>query len=109
MLIFGAWIPVSRYLLLAGVTGGLILSEGTGRIPNAMLLLMLGHAFVYAGLLWGVAWAVARGLQLASTRRATRLALALVAAGALLALSTEPYRTPFASEAPRASLLTVLR
>lgn len=106
---FGALIPVSRYLLLGGVTGGLILSEGPGRIPNVMLIAMLGHALVYAGLLWAVAWALARGLHRAAPDRARQLALALVAAGVLLALLTEPYVTPFAAEAPRASLLTVLR
>lgn len=109
MVQFGAWIPVTRYLLLAGVTGGLILAEGAGRIPNAMLLVMLGHALVYAGLLWLLAWAVARCLQLAVPSRARAVAVALVAAGVLLALVTQPYVTPFAAEAPRASLLTVLR
>ena len=109
MLQFGALIPVTRYLLLAGVTGGLILAEGTGRIPNVMLLLMLGHALLYAGLLWLAAWALARVLRAVLPTRARTAALALVAAGALLALLTEPYVTPFAAESARASLLTVLR
>lgn len=109
MIKFGAWIPVSRYLLLGGVTGGLILAEGPGRIPNAMLIAMLGHALVYAGLLWGVAWALARALHRVAPVRSRNVALALVVAGVLIALATEPYVTPFASEAPRANLLTVLR
>lgn len=109
MLKFGALIPVSRYLLLGGVTGGLILAEGPGRIPDFMLLAMLAHAFVYAGLLWCVAWLLARVLHRAAPARALRVALALVAAGVLAALLTEPYVTPFAAHDARASLSTVLR
>jgi len=109
MIKFAAWIPVTRYLLLGGVTGGLILTEGSGRIPNAMLIAMLGHALFYAALLWGGAWALARALHGVAPARARSLALALLAAGVLAALLTEPYVTPFAADAPRASLLTVLR
>jgi hypothetical protein len=109
MIKFAAWIPVTRYLLLGAVTGGLILTEGSGRIPNAFLIAMLGHAIFYAALLWAVAWALARTLQGAAPAWARSVALALVAAGVLAALLTEPYVTPFAADAPRASLLTVLR
>lgn len=109
MLQVGALIPVTRYLLLSGVAGGLILAEGSGRIPWALFFLILGHALVYAGLLWVVAWALARGLHAAAPRGARTLALALVVGGAVLALATEPYRTPFAPDAPRANLLRVLR
>lgn len=109
MLRFGAVIPVARYLLLGGVTGGLIANEGIGTIPNAILLLMTLHVLVYGALLYGAARLLARGLHAASPRLARRLALALVAAGTLVALTQEIYVTPFAPVSPRASLLQVLR
>ena len=109
MIQFGAMIPVTRYLLLAGVSAGLILTEGVGRIPNVFFLLMLGHALIYAGALWVAAWALARGLHAVAPRAAHTVALLLMVGGAVLALATEPYVTPFAPDTPRANLLRVLR
>ena len=109
MLQVGAMIPVTRYLLLAGVAAGLILTEGAGLIPNAMFALLLGHALVYAGLLWVAAWALAKGLHAAAPRAAGNLALALVAVAVIWAIATEPYFTPFAPDTARANLLRVLR
>ena len=108
MILFGALIPVPRYLLLAGVTGGLIVSEGAGTIPNLFFFLLLGHALVYGGLLWLVAWAATRVLHVFVPRVAGAIACALVLAAALLAVSTPLYVTPFAPVSPRASLLHVL-
>jgi hypothetical protein len=108
MLQFGAWIPVSRYLLLAGVTAGLILAEGAGTIPNLMLGLMLGHVLVYTALLWLAAWLAARALFALAPRAAGPLSLGLVAAAAIVTLAFEVYVTPFASLSPRANLLHVL-
>jgi hypothetical protein len=109
MLRFGAVIPVARYLLLGGVTGGLIASEGTGTIPNVFFVLLMLHVLVYAALLYGAARLLARALHAAGPRLARRLALALVAAATLVALTQEIYVTPFAPVSPRASLLDVLR
>ena len=106
---FEAVIPVARYVLLGGVTGGLILSEGTGTIPNLFFLLMTLHALVYAGLLYAASWLLARVLAALAPRPAPWLALALVVAASLVALSHEIYVTPFAAVSPRASLLDVLR
>ena len=74
MLLFGAFVPVARYLLLAGVTVGLIVAEGGGEIPYLFLALMLGHVLVYACVLWLLAWGLARGLWAVAPRGAARTA-----------------------------------
>jgi hypothetical protein len=108
MVVFGAWIPVTRYLLLAGVTAGLVVTEGAGLVPLVFLALFLAHALVYAAL----AWLAARLLVAALARRLPRalapLTLGLVAAGLALALLFPIYETPFAPVSPRANLLHVL-
>jgi hypothetical protein len=109
MLQFHELAPVTRYLLLAGVVAGLMWTEGTGTIPWIFFGLMLGHALVYAGLLWTAAWALARGLRALAPSRAGALALLLVAAGVILTLAFDVYRTPFAAESLHANLWTVLR
>ena len=109
MLQFHELAPVTRYLLLAGVVAGLMWTEGTGTIPWLFFGLLLGHALVYAGLLWLAAWGAARGLYAAAPQRAGALAVVLVAAGLVLTLSFDVYRTPFAAVSPRANLWTVLR
>jgi hypothetical protein len=109
MLQFHELAPVTRYLLLAGVVAGLMWTEGTGTIPWIFFGLMLGHALVYAGLLWTAAWALARGLRALAPSRAGALALLLVAGGVILTLAFDVYRTPFAAESLHANLWTVLR
>ena len=63
MLIFGAWIPVSRYLLLFGVCVAMRVAEGPGGVVWQLAALFLGHALVYAVLLYGLAWSVTRALS----------------------------------------------
>lgn len=109
MLQFGALVPVVRYLLLAGVTLGLIVAEGGGEIPYLFLALMLGHALVYAVLLWVVSWLIARGLWALSPARAGRAAIALAAVGLLVALVTRPYVTPYSSVSLHSNLLVVFQ
>lgn len=109
MLGFEALVPVARYLLLAGVTAGLILAEGMGAIPGAVLAIFLVHAVVYAGLGWLAAYAVARLLVGLGRRAVAPATLGLVAACLLVASALELYVTPFASVSPRANLLHVLR
>lgn len=109
MLRFEALVPVARFVLLTGVTTGLIVTEGLGRIPILFFVLMAGHALVYTGLLYGAAWLLAKGLHAAAPRAAGRVALALVVGLAVVALSREIYVTPFAPVSPRANLLGVLR
>jgi hypothetical protein len=108
MLVFGAWIPVTRYLLLAGVAAGLVLTEGAGLVPLVILALFLTHALVYAALLWLAARLVAGALGRRFPRALAPLTLGLVGAGVALALAFPIYETPFAAVSPRANLLHVL-
>jgi hypothetical protein len=108
MLAMGAHIPVTRFLLLAGVSLGLILAEGGGTIPYAAFGLLLAHALVYAALLWLAAgWCVA-GLARLAPRGVGPVVIGLVVAGLLVASLTPVYVTPFAPVSPRATLLHVL-
>lgn len=108
MLEFGGWIPVSRYLLLSGVTLGLILTEGWGTVPGLVLALLAGHVIVYGGLLWGAAWTGSRVLHRLSPRSLGPVTLGLLAAGIVLTSAFAVYVTPFAPVSPRANLLHVL-
>ena len=109
MLGFGALVPVARYLLLAGVTAGLIVTEGMGAVPGQLLAFFLAHALLYAGLAWLAAYAVVRLLGGLGPRSVAPATLGLVAVCLLVACTWELYVTPFASVSPRANLLHVLR
>jgi hypothetical protein len=108
MLQFGAEIPALRYLLLAGVTLGLIVSEGMGQVPGLVLALLLGHALVYAGLLWLVAWLAARALSGLAPRALAVTTLGLVVAGVIVTSAFDVYRTPFGARSMQVNLLHVL-
>jgi hypothetical protein len=106
--IFGAWIPVTRYLLLAGVCIAMRVAEGPGGVVWQLTAVFLGHALVYAGLLWIVAWLAARALRpLPPSLRAGSVAAGVLCA-LVWALATAPYVTPFGTAA-HANLLGVLR
>jgi hypothetical protein len=109
MLQFGAEVPVVRYLILTGLTLALVVAEGAGWVATALVLLFLGHALVYAALLWVVAWAVARALHAWVPRRAGAVALGLAALGLFGALLTRPYVTPFSSVSLRSNLPVVFQ
>jgi hypothetical protein len=105
---FGALIPVARFLLLAAVTAGLIVAEGMGTVPAALLAILVLHALVYAALLWLLALLISRGLARLSRRSLAPATVGLVAACLIVAAVFDLYVTPFASVSPRASLLHVL-
>jgi hypothetical protein len=105
---FGALIPVARFLLLAAVTAGLILTEGMGTVPAVLLAIFVVHALVYAGLLWLLALLISRGLDRLSSRSVGPVTVGLVAACLVVAAAFDLYVTPFAAVSPRASLLHVL-
>ena len=108
MLQFGATIPVARYLLLAGVTAGLVAAEGTGTIPLTLLALFVGHALVYGALLWIAAWLATRLVERAAPRALGPLAV-LVVAGALLVTSLfDVFTTPFAARSLHTNLFHVI-
>ncbi len=108
MLQFGAVIPVSRYLLLAGVTLGLVVSEGTGTVPLAMLGLFAGHALVYSALLWVGAWLWTRGVARVSARAVGPVAVTTAVAALLLTSLFDVFTTPFAARSLHTNLLHVI-
>jgi hypothetical protein len=108
MLLFGAVVPVARYLMLAGVTAALIGAEGGGAIPVQLLALFLAHALVYAGLLWLLAHLLSRLVARLAPRALAAVTLGVAVACVAAASLGRPYVTPFAASSPRANLLHVL-
>jgi hypothetical protein len=110
-----------------------ILAFGPGRVPAAhqlelgLLALMFGAleswqgitltlagiflatGAIQAGLLWLLAWAVARGLATLPPTTRTRAALLLVMLGVAIAVVDPIYVTPFSSRSARSTLLGVYR
>ena len=103
-----ALVPVARFLLLGGVCVAVMLVEDAGGVVGLLALVFLGHAIVYAGLLWLLAFAISRGLGRLPPRRLAALTLATLALALLAATATRPYRTPF-GHAPRGNLIEVLQ
>ena len=97
MLQFDAFVPVVRYLLLAGVTLGLIVAEGGGEIPYLFLGLIFGHALVYGLLLWVATRFLATRLWSYTPRNASRIVLVASGIACLLAIVTRPYVTPYSA------------
>ena len=91
------------------MTLGLIAAEGWGQVPGLMLAFMLGHALVYAALLWVAAWLFTRLLAAAAPRALLAVTLGLVGLGLGTTLAVDVYRTPFAPLHARGNLLGVLR
>ncbi len=109
MLLFNAQIPVTRYLLLAGVSAMLIVAEGSGQIPILMLVLFVAHALVYAAVLWLVCWSWVRVWERHAPSWLLPTTAALVLVGLALTIGFNAYVTPFAAVESRASLLSVLQ
>ena len=103
-----ALVPVVRFLLLGGACVAVLLVEGGGGVTESIAALLLVHTAVYAGLLWAAAWLIARSLARLSGSARRALVLGILGLALLLALTTEPYRTPF-GHAARGGLLDVLR
>jgi hypothetical protein len=75
----------------------------------AITSLLLGQAALYAGLLWLGAGLVSRALGGLPPRTVTWLTGSLLAAALAVCAGFEVYRTPFAADTARASLLGVFR
>ena len=108
MLLFGALIPVTRYLLLGGVSALLIVTEGGGQIPILALLLFLVHALVYAAATWLVCLWLTRALSRRAPGWLGPATVTFVLIGLAFTIGFDVYVTPFASVEPRANLLSVL-
>jgi hypothetical protein len=108
MLVFGAWVPVAHYLLLAALCVGMRIAEGPGGVVWELTALLLAHALVYSALLYAGAWASARALGRVSPRARAALVAIAVTGCAVWAIAAQPYVTPFGRTA-RANLVAVLR
>jgi hypothetical protein len=109
MLQFGAFVPVVRYLILAAVNLGLIVTEGGGEIPYIFFALLFGHALVYATVFWFLAGLLVRALWLATPRYAGRIVVGASLTGLALALLTRPYVTPYSGVSLHSNLWVVFQ
>ncbi len=95
-------VPVARFAWLAGVSAAYATGVDGSGVAWVMTAVLAGHALVWGALLWGVAFALARGLPAAARRLAV---WGIIAVAGTAALVLEPYRTPFDAEALRAGWL----
>ncbi len=99
-------VPIVRFVMLGSITAAYsALVDGSG-VAWVFTALMLGHALVYALVLWAAAALVARVVP---TRVRGVLVAALVGAGVAGAFAFEPYHTPFAAESAWTSWPGLLR
>lgn len=108
-LLFGAVIPTLRIAELAGVVLITIFVEGAHGVALSLFLGLLGHAAVYAGLLWVGARLLARLLERLAPNAVGGLTAGLVAIAVLAASVLPLYDTPFHATDPHARLLQVYR
>jgi len=99
MLVFDAFVPAVRYVILAGAALAVLLVEGgAGPVPGIVLLFCL-HAVVYTAVAWILSWAATRLVSQASPRALAPLTWIALAAGFTIALVLEPDRTSFGHRA----------
>ncbi len=108
MLLFDARVPVTRFLLLGGVTAVLIVTEGAGQVPMLALALFFVHALLYGAALWLVCGWLTRELARRAPGWLGSATVAFVLVGLAFAIGFDVYVTPFAAFEPRANLLSVL-
>lgn len=106
--VYEAFVPVARYLLLAGVCLAMRIAEGPGGVVWQVFALFMGHALVYTGLLWVAAWLGARVLAPLSPSLRGAFVVGGLALAIVWTVASTPYVTPFGPSA-RANLPGVLR
>lgn len=100
------FIPVARFIQLAGSLSILIGLEGTGGVVGPLFVLLWGHVFVYSGILFGATSILMVQLRSRlSERMGTSVALAVVFALISWASFADPYSTPFHHSNAHAPLL----
>ncbi len=109
MLLFDARVPVTRFLLLGGVTAVLIVTEGVGQVPMLALALFFVHALVYGAAIWLVCGWLTRELSRRAPGWLGPVTVAFVLVALAFTIGFDVYVTPFAAVEPRASLLSVLQ
>lgn len=100
-------VPAARYLELGGICVAVLAVEGAGGVVGTLAGLFVAHALVYALLLWGAAWLLARSTARLGNRARARLVLALLLAAVIGAAAFRLYRTPFRAASVHGSLLEV--
>lgn len=90
-----AFVPAVRYVLLGTVASSIAIVEGSAGPVRLLVLLFVGWGIITTLLSAAMAWLISKGLSRISPRTATWVTLLVLAAGLIIALVFEPYRTPF--------------
>ncbi len=104
-----AFIPVGRQIMLAGITAGFVLAEGTAGVGPLVFLLFAGQALLWGTLLWGICWGFARVLREARPGFRQRIAFVLVAILVGIGVTDRLYETPYSATQERSTLLEMYR
>ena len=107
MALADAFVPTARILELGLVVLITILVEGAAGIALLLLALFVGHAVVYAALLWLASWLVTWAIDRVVPTALGATTIVLVVVGVLWTSSMPVYDTPFHSRLPHATLLQV--
>ena len=92
---YDAYVPVVRFLILAGATASVAAVEGaSGPVPGIFLLFSI-HAAVYLVVLWILAWISSRLLGFVSPNVRRVMVLFAWALMLFLAIFFDIYATPF--------------
>jgi hypothetical protein len=102
-------VPPLRLLELGAASLAFLLLESARGAAAPAAALLLGQAALYLLLAWGLAGLAARFLAPLRPRTRAALTWSLVATALALCATQQVYRTPFAADTPRASLLGVFR
>ncbi|MCP3985518.1 MAG: hypothetical protein GY723_14100 [bacterium] len=100
-------VPALRYGMLAGAGLAVAAAEGA-QGPAPLIIGMFCLAFLlFTGLSWWLAGAVAKLLARTTPPRRMGLTLLCLVVALLIALTTQPYRTPY-GHAERGGLIEIL-
>ena len=99
-------IPVVRMMMLSSVAGYYTMFIDSSGVAWPMTIILALHVVVYALALAVASWVVA---ALLPERNRGRIVGALIAAGLLIAVSTDLYRTPFDDRQAQASWVELFR
>jgi hypothetical protein len=101
--------PLLRIALLAGITLAVIVAEGTSGAVGIASAIVLAQVATYAAVTWLASGWMVKLLGRGSRRTMTAVTMGILIAGLIVTSSVDLYRTPFRRDAPRSSLIDLLR